>query len=219
MIRILLFDLDDTLYPRQAGVMDQIRVLMLHYLQTRLHLSPDEANELRQHYFQTYGTTMRGLQIHHHIDPEEYLRSVHDIPLREYLQPNPELDGVLASISQQKIIFTNASREHAEQVLHLLGIRRHFCRIIDIRDLDYESKPEPSAYERVCQLLGARPEDCLIVEDSVRNLGPAKALGMTTVLVQDGGEAVSDGVDHVITRIEDIKRVLIKIEHSAAPGS
>jgi putative hydrolase of the HAD superfamily len=219
MIRILLFDLDDTLYPRQAGVMDQIRVLMLHYLQTRLNLSLEEANELRQHYFQTYGTTMRGLQIHHQIDPEEYLRTVHDIPLREYLQPNPELDSVLASISQQKVIFTNASREHAEQVLHLLGIRRHFCRLIDIRDLDYESKPEPAAYERVCRLLGAQPEDCLIVEDSIRNLVPAKAIGMTTVLVQDGNEVVDGGVDYVITRIEDIKKILGEIEHPTVPGS
>jgi putative hydrolase of the HAD superfamily len=219
MIRIILFDLDDTLYPRHTGVMEQIRGLILHYLQARLNLSPEEANELRQHYFQMYGTTMRGLQIHHQIDPDEYLRAVHDIPLHEYLQPNPELDNVLASIPQQKVVFTNASREHAEQVLNLLGIRRHFDRVVDICDLDYESKPELSAYERVCVLLGVRPEECLIVEDKLRNLRPARTLGMTTVLVQDGSERVGDGVDYVITRIEDITEVLSKIEHPAAPAS
>jgi len=219
MIRVILFDLDDTLYPRQAGVMEQIRGLILHYVQTRLNLSPEEANELRQHYFRTYGTTMRGLQIHHQIDPDEYLRAVHDIPLHEYLQPNPELDNVLASIPQQKVVFTNASREHAEQVLNLLGIRQHFDRVIDICDLDYESKPEPSAYERVCVLLDVRPEECVIVEDNSRNLRPAKALGMTTILVQDGSEGVGDGVDHVIHRIEDIQEVLGEIEHPASPTS
>jgi pyrimidine 5'-nucleotidase len=97
MIRILLFDLDDTLYPRSAGVMDQIRQLILRYIRERLHLSPEEADELRRSYFMTYGTTMRGLQIERHIDADEFLHYVHDIPLEAYLQPNPKLDAVLAS--------------------------------------------------------------------------------------------------------------------------
>jgi putative hydrolase of the HAD superfamily len=212
MIRYILFDLDDTLYPRHTGIMDQIRILMLRYLRTQFNLSPDEADALRRHYFQTYGTTMRGLQINHHIDPDGFLDYVHDIPLHEYLQPNPELDRVLASIPQEKVVFTNASREHAERVLDLLAIRRHFARIIDVRDLDYESKPRPSAYHRTCALLQVRPEECLLVEDNARNLRPAKALGMTTVLVGDGSDPPDEGVDFVLSRIEEIAGVLAKIE-------
>jgi putative hydrolase of the HAD superfamily len=217
MIRILLFDLDDTLYPEHTGVMEQVRLLMLRYLQERFHLSLEEANALRRHYFQTYGTTLRGLQIHHQIDPEKYLHHVHNIPLHEFLRPNPELDGVLGSLPQQKVIFTNASREHAERVLALLGVRQHFGRIIDVRDLNYESKPEPSAYQRICELLDARPEECLIVEDIIRNLRPAKALGMTTVLVGDCTiVADNDGADYIIPRIEEIGRVLAEIESASS---
>jgi len=212
MIRILLLDLDDTLYPEQTGVMEQVRILMLRYLQERFHLSLEEANALRRHYFQTYGTTLRGLQIHYQIDPEEYLHYVHNIPLHEYLRPNPELDGVLASLPQRKVVFTNSSCEHAERVLALLGIRQHFSRIIDVRDLNYESKPEPSAYRRICELLDARPEECLIAEDIIRNLRPAKALGMTTVLVGDSTATAGDGADFTIPRIEEIGKVLAEIE-------
>jgi putative hydrolase of the HAD superfamily len=125
MIRTILFDLDDTLYPRQAGVMEQIRASMLRYLQTRFDLSLEQADLLRHQYFSTYGTTMRGLQINHHIDPDEFLRYVHDIPLHKFLQPNPRLNAVLAAIPQDKIIFTNASREHAGRVLSILGIGQH----------------------------------------------------------------------------------------------
>jgi len=74
-------------------------------------------------------------------------------------------------------------------VLDLLGIRHHFGRIVDVRDLEYESKPQPAAYERVCELLGVLPEECLMVEDNARNLMPARELGMITVLVQDGSGA------------------------------
>ena len=208
MIRIILFDLDDTLYPPQAGVMDQIRNLMLLYLRTRLNLSAEEADALRRHYFQMYGTTMRGLQLNHRIDPDEFLHFVHDIPLHEYLRPNPQLDAVLGSLPQQKAIFTNASREHAEKVLGILGIHHHFARIIDVRDLDYESKPQPPAYRRACELLQADPGECLIVEDNRRNLRPAKRLGMITVLVWNGSHPPDGSVDYAIERIEEIGAVL-----------
>lgn len=207
-IRAILFDLDDTLYPRSAGVMGQIREQILRYMRTRLGLAPAAAEALRRQYLKTYGTTMRGLQIHHQIEPDEYLDFVHDIPLHDYIRPNPDLDRALASLTQQKVVFTNASREHAERVLDVLGVRYHFDRIVDVRDVNFESKPRMAAYHRICELLNLRPEECLLVEDNVRNLRPAKALGMATVLVDEQDEAASDAVDYTISRVEEIASVL-----------
>lgn len=212
MIRTILFDLDDTLYPRSSGIMVEIRRLILDYIQMRLDLAPEEADALRDRYLQAYGTTMRGLQMNHQVDPEEYLRHVHEIALHDYLKPNPELDAVLGTIPQEKIIFTNASREHAERVLEVLGIRRHFCRIVDVRDMEYESKPQPAAYSRICRVLGVEPEECVLVEDNVRNLCPAKEIGMTTVLVGDGSQARHQCVDHAVERIEEIGWALAAME-------
>ena len=215
MIRYILFDLDDTLYPRHAGVMDQIRDRMLVYLRSRLDLSPDEADALRRHYFQTYGTTMRGLQINYQINTEEYLHYVHNIPLHNFLTANARLDSVLASIAETKVVFTNSSREHATKVLNLLGITHHFDRIIDVRDVGYESKPQPAAYRLACDLLAAPPGECVMVDDNTRNLEPAKALGMTTVLVLDGNDPSPESAgltaDHVISSIEEIGNVMDKI--------
>jgi putative hydrolase of the HAD superfamily len=148
------------------------------------------------------------LQLNHHIDPDEFLDYVHDIPLHEYLQPNPALSAVLADLPQVKVVFTNASREHAERVLDVLGIREHFGQIVDVRDMGYESKPQLGAYRRICEILDVRPEECLLVEDNVRNLHPAKALGMTTVLVGDGSQIAGGSVDHVIGCIEEIGTIL-----------
>lgn len=207
-IRAILFDLDDTLYPRSAGVMGQVRDLILAYMRTRLDLAPEEADQLRRHYLDTYGTTMRGLQVHHQIEPDEYLEFVHNIPLQDYIRPNPDLDRALASLPQQKVVFTNASREHALRVLDVLGVIHHFDRIVDVRDVDFESKPRLTAYRRVCQLLDLRPEECMLVEDNVRNLRPAKELGMTTVLVGADEQAAEGVVDYAIDRVEAIASVL-----------
>lgn len=212
MIQAILFDLDDTLYPRQAGVMDQIRILMLQYLRTRLDLSPEEADALRRRYFQEYGTTMRGLQLKHAIDADEFLDYVHNIRLEDHIQPNPELDAALASLQQQKIVFTNASREHAERVLDVLGVAHHFDRIVDVRDVAFESKPQLAAYRRICELIDVPPERCMLVEDNVRNLQPAKALGMTTVLVGEDNAGTEGDVDYVMERIEEIGHLVGRLE-------
>jgi putative hydrolase of the HAD superfamily len=215
-----LFDLDETLYPSRAGVMDEIRRLMIRYLMERLGVSREEAEALRRHYFSTHGTTMRGLQINHHIDPDEYLAYVHNIALDRFLAANPRLDEVLGGLTQSKIVFTNASRQHAERVLDILGIRRHFQQIVDVRDADYICKPEPLAYQAICDRIGARPEECLLVEDNVRNLEPAKALGMVTVLVQDGGMSpgYAPAVDYVISSIEDIGAVVSRLAEAEGRG-
>jgi putative hydrolase of the HAD superfamily len=197
------------MYPRGTGIMEQLRTLILRYIQTRFDLPTEEAEELRRRYFQIYGTTMRGLQVNHQIDADEFLAYVHDMPLHEYLQPNPQLDAVLASIPQRKVIFTNASREHAEGVLAQLGVRRHFEQIVDVRDMSYESKPKPDAYQRICDILSVQPQECMLVEDNIRNLRPAKALGMATVLVNSNGTDAC--VDYAIDRIEDIGNVLEQI--------
>ena len=211
MIRTILFDLDDTVYPRSTGIMGEIRRLILDFVQTRLDLPEEEADALRERYLQTYGTTMRGLQVNHQIDPDDYLHHVHEIPLHEYLRSNPELDAILAAAPQEMVIFTNASREHAERVLDVLGIRQHFSRIVDVRDMEYESKPRPSAYVRICELLGVEPEECMLVEDNARNLYPAKEIGMSTVLVGDGSRSQDRCVDYAIDRIEQLGSVLAEI--------
>ncbi len=58
------------------------------------------------------GTTMRGLQIHHQIDTDDYLAYVHDLPLHDYLYPNPQLRSLLTSLPQRRWIFTNADADY-----------------------------------------------------------------------------------------------------------
>lgn len=206
-LQVLLIDLDDTVYPSDCGLMKEVGRLILRYMVERMGIPPEEAVTLRRQYYLQYGTTLRGLQEHHQVDTEDYLDFVHQIPLERYLRPDPELDAALATIPQEKVIFTNATAEHAWKVLELVGIRHHFRRVVDLRALRYVNKPDPGAYLRALALLGVPAEACALVEDSVRNLRPAKVLGMATVLVgQDGAD--EEEVDVAIRRLADLPAAL-----------
>lgn len=203
-IRYLLFDLDETLYPRTAGVMQAIGQLIRRYIVEEYGLTLEEADALARRYHRDYGTSMRGLLLHHNLDADRFLAYVHDFPLDD-LGPNPQLDALLASLPGEKVIFTNADQAHAERVLARLGVRQRFSRIVDVVAVGYISKPNPEAYTACLRLLGARPEECIMIEDSGRNLTPASRLGMVTVLV-DG--IPGDTADYVIADILDLGPVV-----------
>jgi len=205
MIRYILFDLDDTLYPADSGIMEIVRERISRFMIERLGMDEEEVVRTRQDYWRRYGTTLRGLQVNHQVDPEEYLAYVHDLPLEEHIRPNPALDRLLERLPAEKVIFTNASEEHARQVLRVLGIERHFSQVFDIRRLNWVCKPNEGAYRQVLAELDAQPKECLLVDDSPANLAVAKALGMSTVLV---GNGPSDAADWVITDLLDLAEVL-----------
>lgn len=181
---VLFFDLDDTLYSNTNGLWEAIRERMTNFMQERLGFPPDEIPDLRRNYFEKYGTTLRGLQINHSVDSDEYLAYVHDLPLKEFISPDPNLHNLLISLPQQKWIFTNADENHANRVLEILGLSDCFTGIIDVRALEFLCKPDRKAYQRALSLAnGADPDQCVFLDDSPRNLEPAYQIGFTTVLV------------------------------------
>lgn len=180
----LFFDLDETLYSSSCGLWPIIQQRMTHYMDERLGLPRESIPTLRRKYFETYGTTLRGLQIHHQVDAEDYLAYVHDLPLGEYLRPVAGLREILLSLPQPRLIFTNADSDHAGRVIQVLGLEGCFQGIIDIRRLEFTCKPEDAAYQKALAIAGEeRPERCVLFDDSPVNLEAAKKFGFLPVLV------------------------------------
>jgi putative hydrolase of the HAD superfamily len=206
--RTLFFDLDDTLYPSSTGLWDAIRGRMSRYMSERLGLPEQDVPALRRMYFETYGTTLRGLQLHHGVDADEYLAYVHDLPLKDYLEPAPRLREMLLSLPQPRWIFTNADANHATRVLEVLGLAGCFSGIIDLRAREFVCKPELEAYLLALELAGEpRPADCLLLDDSPSNLAPAYRMGFSTVLVSLDGRSHPAAM-HTIPNLLELPHVM-----------
>ena len=210
----LFIDLDDTLYPATTGLWPAIRDRMSEFMVERLGLSMEEVVPLRRRYYETYGTTLRGLQKHYQVDADDFLAYVHDLPLERYIQPNADLAALLDSLPQRKWVFTNADDAHARRVLNVLGLSHCFQGIADVRALHFYCKPELEAYQRALSLAGeVDPQRCVLIDDSPRNLVSAAALGFTTVLVSINdpdppiGQA-RPGIDHVIPSLSCLPQAL-----------
>ena len=178
-----IFDLDNTLYSARTNLFDQIDALIRTYICENLGLEEETASQLKRSYYETYGSSLRGLMDHHAIDPHDFLGFVHDIDL-SILDPAPDLDRALAALPGRKLIFTSASTRHANRVMERLGIEAHFEDIYDIHAANYWPKPNPGTYDHMLETFQVDPKRSIFFEDMAHHLAPAAALGMTTVWVK-----------------------------------
>ena len=154
------------------------------YIHTKLGIPEDEVEDLRESYFHTYGTSLRGLQTNYGIDADEYLEYVHDICISDFIQTDETLQHILAKLPGNKVVFTNASRAHAQRVLDALGVETFFSQIIDVIDIAPYCKPQPEAFQAAMDLVNdPDPAHYLLLDDSLRNVQTAREHGMATILV------------------------------------
>ncbi len=207
-LEYVLFDLDDTIYPRNTPIMPAIGEKIKTFLIETLKLTYEEATERRAYYNQVYGTVLRGLLQEETVDIQAYLEQIHDIPVQDYLSPNPRLQQILPAISLKKYIFTNSYRKHAENVLRVLDIEPFFDGIFDIRSVNYVSKPAKHPYTTIVGLLETRPQTCIYIDDQARNLREAKRMGMRTILVD---AEPNQWVDITVKNAVDACRAIIRL--------
>ncbi|MEJ2470765.1 MAG: pyrimidine 5'-nucleotidase [Desulfuromonadales bacterium] len=199
---VLIFDLDNTLYPAEKQLFGLIDVRINRYMTEVVGIPGPEVDILRRQYWRLYGVTLQGLIRHHGVDPEDYLDYVHDVDVTSRLAPDPVLRQALIDLPQRKAVFTNGSLCHASRVLAALGIADIFQDVYDIRVADYQPKPWTEPYLAVLKALCTPAERCIMIEDSRPNLETAKKLGMGTVLIGDG--QTPDFVDVHLDSTHDI---------------
>jgi putative hydrolase of the HAD superfamily len=190
-----LFDLDNTLYPHECGFGPQVDARMTDFVGSLTGLPREAAYALQRRYLEEHGLTLRGLMLHHDVDPVAFNALFHDITL-ESLAPDPALAAALARLPGRRLIFTNADDVHAERVVQRLGLGGLFHDVFHIASADFVPKPEPAAFARLIAAHAIQPAATAFFDDRAMNLAPAAALGMTTVLVGADSATCADAFVH-----------------------
>lgn len=189
-----VFDLDNTLYAAECALFDQIDRKIGEYVQSLLQIEADEAREIQKRYLLEFGTTLNGLMANHKVDPAHYLATVHAIDFSAIKRDQKLRDGIMA-LKGRKLVFTNADKPYATEILKRLGVLDLFESIFDIVAAKLQPKPAKAVYEMFLDKYDVDPNRAVMFEDMVRNLIPAHELGMATVWINTGsvwGEADYD---------------------------
>ena len=203
----LFFDLDDTLYPPTTGLWGEIAGRINQYMIEKMGFPPEQVVSMREQYFREFGTTLRGLQANHHVDMDEYLAFVHDVPLDRYLHPEAGVREAIASIPARKFIFTNSDTKHATRVLNAVGLLGLFDGIIDVHSMAPFCKPMPQAFE-LARIAAGRPEwqASVLLDDQARITRAGRQLGMYTILV--GKATPGEEADAALVHLTELPELL-----------
>jgi len=195
--------MDDTLYPREQGLMRLVQARINAYVVEAVGLAPEEAGVLQRQFLDEHGTTLAGLMANYAIDAADFLDVVHDVPL-DGVEPNPRLVEQLMRLPGRRYVFTNGARDYANRVLARIGVTDCFDGVFTIEDADLTPKPAPSTFRHLIGRFGFDPHAACFFEDTPRNLEPAKALGMATVLIGDGhGKPLGSHIDYIAPDLLD----------------
>ena len=187
-VRSWIFDLDNTLYPPESQFMRLVEKRINDYVVRTSGLAAPDAMVVQKGYLREYGTSLAGLMAHYKVDPHDFLAEVHDVPL-DVLKPDAGLRAGLERLKGPRLVFTNGSAGHAKRVLERLALTDMFDGVFALEDADLIPKPDPRTFARMTERFGVDASSAAFFEDTVKNLKPAKAIGMTTVLV--GVEAIA----------------------------
>lgn len=202
-----VFDLDNTLYPPQARLFDQIEVKMTQFVMDSLGVPRAEADRLRRHYWELYGTTLAGLMHEHDVDPAPYLTEVHEISL-DHLEEDRDLAALIADLPGRRIVYTNGSRPYAERVLAARGLSDAFDAVYGVEHAGFRPKPERAAFEAVFARDGVAPKRAAMFEDDPRNLAAPHEMGMRTVHVAPEPHEA----DHIHHHTDDLAAFLRRLK-------
>ena len=207
--KTIFFDLDNTLYSHNSGLWVAIKNRIQLFMHEELGMDWDEIPATRDRYFEQHGTTLRGIQANHNVDELVYHNYVHQIPLGDYIAPDPDLIAILENLPQRKIIFTSADSAHAERVLAHMQIRDYFDEVLDIFALKPYAKPQQKAFKRAFELVGeSDPQTCVMIDDLPKTTRAAREFGMFSILKGDRG----NGTD-ANARLENWKDLPAILEH------
>ncbi len=211
-IKNILFDLDGVLYQDLESVFGRVSRRMTEYISKKLNLNLKKAKELQTNYFHKYNTSLNGLMKHHDIEPEDFLKYVHNIDL-SFMSKDTILRNELKKLNLKKFIFTNGSKDHANNITTHLGINDLFDGLFDIVDSEFSPKPTAKAFDLMIKKFKINPRETLYIEDIAKNLSIGKERGVITAwLINDEywGKKESDK-DFIDFKVENLSLFLKEI--------
>jgi len=206
-ITTLVFDVDDTLYDVGCGFTSHRNGFGAQSFMVKKlgFASYEDAKKVRDEYFERYHSTAKGLTVAEQegrlpegqtFDPQdlaEYWATSLDFSILQD-SVDAKLIKDLNECNLNVVAFSNGPGKYVRRVLKELGLEQVFGDyVFAVDDVLPYCKPEAQAFQAIFDKVGCKAEECVMIEDSMKNVRQAKQLGMQTVIVLGKGRSTNNG--------------------------
>lgn len=216
MIRNLLFDMDNTLYPSTDKIETCMNHRMITFISQFTGLSYEEAKKERLDRLPHYGTTLEWLQKERNLtDVDSYFNFIHPESETKEISYDPKLRSFLLDLGKtyHMTVLTNAPMVHAKRTLELLDVYDLFDGIYDITANNFQGKPYSKAYLKPILEKNFTVDETLFIDDHPKYIRGYNQLGGKSVLIDAENlldiEELGEATPYAkITSIYDLPTVL-----------
>lgn len=138
--------------------------------------------------------------------------------IRDELEPMPGLVSVLDELSTiyKMCVASNGTSSRVQSSVEVLGLANYFTPHIYSADLVTSGKPAPDLFLYAASNLGASPNDCLVIEDSLQGIAAAleadmRVFGFTGASHFGSGHAdalAAAGAHRVFSNMADLPKII-----------
>lgn len=114
--------------------------------------------------------------------------------------------------SYKLAVASSSPRWEVESHLNDAEVFDYFSAIV-CGDMVSKSKPEPEIYQKACELLGEKPQDCFALEDSRNGILSAYRAGCRTIMVPDLWQPDEEILSLIAGKYDDLEQVKLAFEN------
>ncbi|MBP5698355.1 MAG: HAD family hydrolase [Alphaproteobacteria bacterium] len=198
MQKTIIWDLDNTLYFETEEYKNKLNEVTAKAAIKDFNI-PLDIQTATEKVKESYLTYRDGLEIfakEYKIPHKKLYISYHNYKsdLISMIEPYPGLLEQLKSLKCPQFVFSTSSRDICEKILKHIGLYDFFKeRFYSVEDFDvYKKNESTNVYQKLCETIGKKPQDCIFVDDSYSNLNFAKQTGMSTVRIYYRNNSAKD---------------------------
>lgn len=211
MIKAILFDIDNTLFPSNEFADLARRHAITFMIEAGLNADPDEAyaklHRIIKKYGPNYTQHFNALLKEFGMKPNPKIVAAGIVAYHQTktgIFPYPDVPHTLIRLREEGYMICAASQGVAiKQWDKLIRLGLHDI----LHDVFVTPKKSKKFYKSVLKKLGAKPQEVVMVGDSIKtDIKPAKEAGMVTVLVSQQNK--KDEADYSIKTIGELPKIL-----------
>lgn len=184
-IKVIGWDVDQTLYKDTKKSKSYFNNEIYKKVAKRYNVSLKKAKEIYTKKYKEIGSNTKAFIELDIGGKEGILEMLANTDYKKFLTKDKKLIQMFERLkSYRHIITTNNTHKGVTNILNTLGVPKETFEAIITAEDTINSKPHPESFEKILELTGAKPEECVYIGDrDEMDIIPAKQLGMKTILV------------------------------------
>jgi putative hydrolase of the HAD superfamily len=204
MIKLLIFDLDNTLFDTYGQLGIKVIDEMLYRMRKAGLKSKDEKVIRKKYSFTGFRVLARELKL------SDKLRNIGMAVYEEMdlssITPFPDVE-LLAGFSQKKALVTSGTNEVQMEKVRILGIKKYFEEIIVDESNSVDGRK--NIFYDLAVKHNAKPKQVMVIGDNPEiELAAGKSLGMITVQIARRENILRGEADYHVKGLSEVKKIL-----------